>query len=158
MMFSLVTIIRIHAIGVRSKYAIRACWVFGIGLLFVAILMPIIRTLLQPFDAEVLGVTSSTSDGIMRCCAGKPEIEWPTTSDTSVMPLIQKPYLGEPPRNYWPFWLVVAASFGTAISLAATLIYLRMEETRGVGQTKSGLPVYQCGCGPDDDCVHSPQP
>lgn len=135
-MFSLITIVRIHAMGSRSKYTIRACRIFSVCLLFVAILMPVIRALLKPFDAEVLGVNNENLNRIIGCCVKK--IDWPLVNPNSESraPLSGDPFLGQPPRNYWPFWLVVAASFATAITLAATLVYLRYEETRGVWQGK----------------------
>ncbi len=165
MVFAVVTLIRIHAIGVRSMYAIRACWIFGIGLTLVGVFMPIFRALLAPFDAEVLGLNSTNSKTVQGCCSERLGDAWPKTENSNAAPLIRSPFLGEPPRNYWPFWLVVAASFGTAISLAATLIYLRIEETRGVRQGKSVVEtlqsatasIYNCAPTSDEHCVHSPQ-
>ncbi len=61
MMFAVVTLIRMHGVGVWPMHAIRACWIFGVGLTPVGVFMPISRALLAPFDAEVSGLNATNS-------------------------------------------------------------------------------------------------
>ena len=128
LVFGIIAMIRIHALSARGRPVKTATVVFGLLLTFSGTLAMILRSLLGTIDLRMFGITNvEMESAAVEYCEFQLGDEW-------IGP-VGNPYLGQPPRNTWVFWLFITFCFGGAAALALSLIRIRLEE-RAPSQSK----------------------
>lgn len=132
--FGAVGAVRTQVLGARGRLVLVACLAFCCGLTVAATLALVMRSVLAPVDATILGVNSQELelDTFLYCEESLGE-RWPSErrcyepDDCWDQEIRGNPYLGKPPRDTWVFWLFVVSCYTGAIILLLCIVRVRME-------------------------------